>query len=385
MRLGPPPRLDAILAASPDRRPPSCPVFGRCGGCALQHLPDARYAALKEAAVTAALRRHGLEDVQVAPLLRLPPGTRRRASLALLRLRGGAARVGFHGAQSHEVVDLPGAACAVLDPGLARLADALRGLVGEGLLAPGERGAASLTLTGTGLDVVLDLPQPPDLGGLERLAAFAEREGVARLAWRSASGRASAAVPVAERARPSVAFDALPVDVPSGAFLQASPDADAALLGLVRAALAAAPRVLDLHAGLGTFALPLAKAGAAVRAVDESEAALTALQRAAARAGLAGRLTVERRDLELRPLSGAELAGFDAAIFDPPRAGAHAQATALAAAGPPVVVAVSCNPATFGRDARILVDGGYRPTIVTPVDQFIWSSHVELVAGFVRG
>jgi 23S rRNA (uracil1939-C5)-methyltransferase len=175
----------------------------------------------------------------------------------------------------------------------------------------------------------------------------------------------------------------VPVDLPFDAFLQASVEAEIVLVAEVLAGIGAARRVADLYAGLGTFTFAMAER-AAVHAVEGARQALTALTSAAARAGLGGRVTGERRDIEARPLTAGELVGFDAVVFDPPRAGAKAQSAALASSAVPRVVAVSCNPASFARDARLLVDGGYRLTRVQPIDQFVWSPHVELVAWFER-
>src|SRR5262249_34773350 len=203
---------------------------------------------------------------------------------------------------------------------------------------------------------------------------------LARLSWRIPE---EPATPVAERRRARIVFAGVAVDVPADAFLQASAEADAALTELVLQGMGTAKRVLDLFAGLGTFTFALAER-APVHAVDAARSAIGALSVAAARAMLADRVKAELRDLETRPLMAQELRRFDAAVFDPPRAGAKAQARALAASRVAKVVAVSCNPATFGRDARALLDGGYRLTRVVPVDQFVWSAQVELVGWFER-
>jgi 23S rRNA (uracil1939-C5)-methyltransferase len=365
-----------LLSAGP-RRTPVCPHFGACGGCALQHLADEADRGFKEEVVRAALDRRGLDAGVVEPLHRLPPGTRRRARLALHRPRKGDARVGFHARESHEIVDMQ--ACAVLHPALLAVLPPLRELAGE-LLRPGESGAAVLTRVDSGLDALLELPREPGVPMLETLAAFAEKNDLARLSWRLGE---EPAMPVAERRRPRIVFAGVAVDVPADAFLQASAEADAALTELVLAGVGPAKRVVDLYAGLGTFTFALAKR-APVHAVDGARSAIAVLTAAAARAMLGGRVTAEARELETRPMMTEELRRFDAAVFDPPRAGAKAQARALAHSRVGKVVAVSCNPATFGRDARALVDGGYRLKRVVPVDQFVWSAQVELVASFER-
>lgn len=366
------------LLAPGARATPVCPHFGWCGGCALQHLADAAYVEAKTAQVSAALGQHGLAAAELAPLKRVPPGTRRRARFAVHRPRAAAAAlVGFNARASHRIVDM--ASCAVLHPALVALVGALRHIAPR-LWPAGAAGAATATVCDSGIDLLLDLAAPPDLAAFEALAGFAEAQDLARLAWRAPE--VAAPTPAAIRRPPRVVFSGVPVDLPADAFLQASAEAEAVLVAEVLDGVGAATRILDLHAGLGTFSFALARR-AAVHAVDGSRAAIAALAAAAARAGL-HRLGSECRDLAARPLLPDELAGFDAALFDPPRAGAKAQVAALARSSLRRVVAVSCSPASFARDARLLVDGGFRLARVQPVDQFVWSPHVELVARFER-
>jgi 23S rRNA (uracil1939-C5)-methyltransferase len=356
-------RLIELLRPSDARAVPSCRHFGTCGGCAFQHVAADAYAAAKRSLVVEALARHGLGEAPVEPLQRLPPGTRRRARFAV---EGG--RIGFQARASHRLVALE--ECAVLAPAIVALLPALRRLRNNA--------GFSVTLADTGLDVVAERQKAPDLGELEALAAFAEANDLARLSWRLGDET----VPVAQRRPVRVALHGVPVDLPPDAFLQATPEAEAALAALVLARTEGAARVADLFAGIGTFTFALA-GSARVHAVEGAAPALAALRGAANRAGLA-RVSAEARDLEARPLLPEELAAYDAVVFDPPRAGAKAQAEALARSSVPRVVAVSCNPATFARDAAALVAGGYRLECATPVDQFVWSPHVELVAAFAR-
>ena len=359
------------------RQPPSCEHFGTCGGCALQHLADDAYRAVKEEVVRAALARRGLDASVVEPLRRLPTGTRRRARLALHRPRSGPVRAGFHVRESHEVVDMR--VCTVLHPALVAMVAPLRALAAQ-LLRRGETGAAVLTRAEGGLDVLLELPRAPDMATLEALAEFAGVNDLARLSWRVDE---QSPTPAAERRRPRVVFGGVAVDIPADGFLQASAEADGVLTELVLSGVRSARRVIDLYAGLGTFTFALAQR-APVHAIDGSRTAIAALTSAASRAALSGRITAEVRDLEARPIMADEFRRFDAVVFDPPHAGAKAQAQALAGSKVLRVAAVSCNPATFGRDARALVDGGYRLTRVVPIDQFLWSAQVELVAWFER-
>jgi 23S rRNA (uracil1939-C5)-methyltransferase len=360
-----------------ERAAPRCPHFGACGGCALQHLPDAVYAETKAAWLATALAQQGLGDVALEAPLLLPPGTRRRARFAMRRPRDpkAPAEIGFLARASHRVVDLRH--CAVLDPALTALAQQLRAFAPR-ILAPGGKGTATATRAEAGVDLLLEFDDAPDLAGLEAFAEFAHGADLARLSWRN---EGLAPVPVAERRPVRLTFGGIAVDLPPGVFLQASPEADAALAREVSAAVSGARHVADLYAGIGTFTLPLA-ASARVHAVDGAADAVAALGAAIRRAGHDGHVSLERRDLAARPLQPDELARFDAVVFDPPFAGARTQSAALARSTVPTIVAVSCNPATFARDARILVDGGYRLIAVQPVDSFLWSANLELVARF---
>ena len=238
------------------------------------------------------------------------------------------------------------------------------------------------TLTDSGVDLLLALPAEPDLAGREALAALAVELDLARLSLAVAG---QAPLPLAERRLPRILLGGVAVTPPPGGFLQPTPEGEAALTQLVLAAVPSeADTVADLYSGCGTFSFPLAARGHRVHAVEGDAAALAALERAARGGALAQRISAERRDLERDPVTADELEGGDAAVFDPPRAGARAQAAELAASDLPVVVAVSCNPGTFARDARALVEGGYRLEWVAPLDQFPWTGHLELVARFAR-
>ena len=369
---------EAVEILAPGARAkPVCRHFGDCGGCALQHLPPEAYAASKLSWLIAALAQHGFKNCDIAPLRRLEPHTRRRARFSLAR-----GCVGFHARASHRIVDMR--ECAVLHPDLFKLVEPLRVLAAE-ILAPNKEGAATVTLADAGVALLLDLPASPKLAALEALAAFAEAQDLARLCYRVGTGRAkdATAVPVALRRPVRVAFAGVAVDLPEESFLQASAEADAVLSAAVLGLLGERHNVADLYAGLGTFTFPLAQKSA-VHAVEGDSDAVRAIKHAASRARLSDRVTVEERDLARLPLAPHELARFDAVVFDPPRAGSMAQSRALAASKVPVVVAVSCNPATFARDARILADGGYRLGPVSPIDSFLWSAQLELVAAFTK-
>ena len=360
------------VTRSPDRVAPPCRHFGACGGCALQHWADAPYRAWKRRRVADALMRRGIET-QVAAPVPGAPGTRRRATFSVLRRPEGVL-LGFQRAASHAVVDIT--ECPVADPVLTRARGALKALA-RALVPVMGAGAKpvsmTVTVTAAGLDV--------SVGDGFRLAEAARRAVIA-VALKANLARLTVQSEVlAETRKPMVAFDGIAVPLPPGGFLQATEAAEAAMRGLATAHLAGARAVIDLFSGCGTFALPLAR-HAGVHAVEADAAALAALDagwRGAPHARLR-RVTTEKRDLFARPVTAGELDAFDALVFDPPRAGAEAQARHIARSTVRKVVAVSCEPATLARDLRILVDGGHRIVSVTPVDQFLWSPHVETVA-----
>lgn len=360
--------LVRVLAPAADRMEPACPHFGTCGGCALQHMAPVAEAEWKRGLVVTALGRRGI-DAPVEATVSIPPGSRRRATLGYRRTRTGLI-LGFRARQSHTLIDVT--ACPVLRPELHTLLPGLRRGLAE-VAPPGAAGDLQVQWTDSGADVRLDLPAPPDLPAREALAALAEALDLARLHVR-VDGLDE---PVAARRPPQVILGGVPVILPVGAFLQPSEEGETALRDRVLAGLEGIDgAVADLFCGLGTFALPLA-ARRPVLAVDGDGPAAGAL-------AATGRVRTATRDLFADPLAGKDLAPFAAVVFDPPRAGAQEQARALAIGGPAVVVAVSCAPATFARDARILLDGGYILERVTPVDQFAWSPHLEVVAVFRR-
>lgn len=373
----------ALLRTAAERVEPRCRHFMACGGCALQHARDDFYLDWKRNILRDALARAGLADVTVGATLSVGPGTRRRAALSIQRLRT-AAIVGFQERESARVVDIED--CPVLHPSLLGFAMALRESM-TARLASGDRADAHINRLDTGLDVHLVLPGRPDRSMLEALAALAEEQDLCRLTWRVSGEPPASAVPAAVRRPPTLRFGDVEVEPPPAAFLQASPEGEAAIIDLIRAevgALGPLRHAVDLFSGCGTVALSLAGSARRVTAVDGDSSAIASLRAAADRAGLGGRVETAVRDLFDRPLHAGELDGADLVVFDPPRAGARAQAAELARSAVPTVVAVSCNPATFARDARSLVDGGYRLERVTPIDQFLWSPHIELVGTFRR-
>lgn len=367
--------LIELLDAGPTRAPPPCAHFGHCGGCSLQHLNEDAYTRWKTDRLTVALARTRLQSEAIDPLWRTPPGSRRRATLAVVRPAAAeSALVGFQMRRGHQVVDL--VECPVLRSSIVAVLPAFRAWMAR-ILAPGQRTELMVFDSSVGLDVVLTLAQPPDLALRETLVDFARSADLARLSLRFEGAPAE---PVVTQRPVQVRLGSTTVPLPPGGFLQPSEEGEVALAAAVIAAVGGDARtVADLFAGVGTFSARLAEAGMHVHAVDADGPAIAAL----AAAGVS-RIRCEQRDLFARPLRADELRRCDALVFDPPRAGARAQAEQLAQSSVPIVVAVSCNPDSFVRDARILVDGGYRLLRITPVDQFLWSPHLELVAVFRR-
>jgi 23S rRNA (uracil1939-C5)-methyltransferase len=375
-------RVRAVLAPGPARATPPCRHFGDhpaggCGGCALQHLEAGAYRAWKLAQLEAALARHGIVPEAIQPLAVSPPASRRRADLTASRKKDGVV-LGFNARGSHRVVDL--AECAVLRPSLAALFQPLRELLAP-LMKPSDGAEARLAATDSGADLLIVSAIEMGLGARERIAAFATRRDVARVA--RAHPKRPGTETLLERRPVRVTMGGVPVPFPPGAFLQATAEGEAALSAFVCEAATGARRIADLFSGIGTFTFPLAKGGAKIHSIDAGKAEIAAIE-AAARAAVLPGVTAEVRDLDKRPLDAGALGAFDAVVFDPPRAGAAAQAATLAASKIGRVIAVSCNPGTFARDARLLIDGGFRLARLRPIDQFIWSTHLELAALFLR-
>jgi 23S rRNA (uracil1939-C5)-methyltransferase len=359
-----------ILTPVPDRVKPPCPHARSCGGCSMQHAADPLVAWWKEGVVAGALAGQGL-TAPIRPIVTSPPRSRRRATLSARRTRGGVL-VGFHARASDTVVPVPH--CHLLHPALMAAVPAVEDIARIG--ASRSAGLqATVTRTLTGPDIAVTGGKSADAVLRGDLAAIADRHGLSRLTW---DGEV-----VAQRAAPLVSMGTARTALPPGAFLQATGHGEQALADAVAESVGPARRVADLFAGCGTFALRLAERADVLAA--ESDPAMVAALTAAARTtpGL-HRIETQTRDLFRRPLEPDELRGLDAVVIDPPRAGAEAQTGRLARAQVPVIAMVSCNPATFARDARILCDAGYRIDWVQPVDQFRWSAHVELAARLTR-
>jgi 23S rRNA (uracil1939-C5)-methyltransferase len=359
-----------IITPSTDRVKPPCRHARSCGGCQLQHASDAFVAQWKQQVVETALAGQGL----TAPFLTLvtsPPRSRRRATLSARRTRSGVL-MGFHARASDTITEIPD--CQLLHPDILASFPGLQALV----IAGGSRTAElalQVTLTRGGPDVVVTGGKPLDATLRLDLARLVEAHAFSRLTWDGET--------VALRDRPALTMGAATVAPPAGAFLQASAEGEAALVAAVRKALGPQKRVVDLFSGVGTFTLPLA-ATMEVHAVEGDAAMTKALDLAARNTPNLHRVSHEVRDLFRRPLEPDELRQFTAAVIDPPRAGAEAQTDRLAASQISLIAVVSCNPVTFARDALALANAGFRLDWVQVVDQFRWSTHIELVARLSR-
>ncbi len=368
--------LVEVLEASPQRVTPPCRHFSTCGGCALQHWDMVAYSAWKQEIVAAQLKRAGLET-EVAPIMTTPPGSRRRVGLHA-RKAGKTVEIGYKMRRSWTLVPIH--ECPIAEPAIVQALPLLRALAEPLFEHPKSAPILHVTASLTGLDI--------DISGVERsrsggLSADA-RMRIAMTAGEGDFARVTLSEDILYEARKArVAFGKAQVNLPVASFLQASAKSEADMVACVKAGVAGAKSVADLFCGAGTFTFPLAET-AVVRAADGAVSAIAALKGAIAGAPGLKTIAPEARDLFRRPLLAEEMKGLDAVVFDPPRAGAEAQSAEIARSGVARAVGASCNVQTFVRDARILVDAGFRLERVTPIDQFLWSSHVELVGVFSR-
>jgi 23S rRNA (uracil1939-C5)-methyltransferase len=356
---------DGALAFGPHHQEPPCRHFPECGGCQLQHVDDEAYRRYLISRVETALAQHGIETSIRAPYFS-PPNSRRRATLKALKVANGVL-LGFNAEMSHRIVDMR--ECHILRPELFALTEPLRQVLAD-MLQPKRIAEVQLTLVDRGVDVMIKGVPAGRLSEIELLTSFAMKHDLARLSVDRGLGPEA----LYEPQPATVTLSGKPVSFPPGGFLQATDDGESALIDAVGEAVIGSKTIADLFAGLGTFAL----ATNASYGAEASRDAAAALKRAAPV------MTVEHRDLYRRPLDAKELKPFEAVILDPPRAGAAEQVTALAKSAVRRIAYVSCNPATFARDAKTLVDGGYGLEWVEPVGQFRWSTHVELAACFSR-
>ena len=382
--------VETIEASSPERALPPCRHFGRCGGCVLQHWQDAAYRTWKSGLLEGALRGAGFALPGAIELIAGVPGERRRLDFAVRRI-GGRIILGLHGPRSVEVVDLTD--CVVLHPTLLALLAPLRALL-QGMRAIRRQGAVVINLLDTGPDLLLRGDVAPSLEDRVVLTDFARVHGLPRVSWAYGGDRpgGDVAETICQLRPAATTLAGITVRPPAGAFLQATEAGEHAIidavLGGLPARLPARGRIAELYAGCGTLTFALASVrtgGLRVAAWEGDAASVAALQQRINQGGLSGRVSATRRDLTRQPLSVKELSGFAAVVLDPPHAGAGAQIATIAAAGVPTVVYVSCNPATLGRDAKVLKEAGYALVGATAIDQFLWSARLEAVCVFRRG
>lgn len=348
-----------------------CIHFGVCGGCTLQDIPHDAYRSRKRDVVVRALKANGLDASTVADIVEVPPATRRRAVFKIAK-RNGAVALGFHGLKSHTIVDMR--ECLVLTPKLVELASRLRALMNK-VLANGQNAEVHVCEVDNGIDLACRANIQLKPGLAQAIAQDVPDMAVIRVVWNGALAF--------ESASPTIGFGKAVVKLPPHAFLQPTRAGEALLQTHVLDTIAGAKTIADLFSGCGTFSLPLAERGR-IHAVEKDATMLDALLAAARATPGLKPVTGARRDLFKTPLTTAELRTFEAVTLDPPRAGAQAQAVQVSKSKVARVAYVSCNAASFARDARILVDGGYRMGTVTPIDQFLWSEHIELFAPFTR-
>ncbi|MEM7059839.1 MAG: class I SAM-dependent RNA methyltransferase [Pseudomonadota bacterium] len=364
-------RLLDVIEPSLERRTGDEAGAHASGACTMWHASDAFLARWKVDLIAQALESRGINDVQLLPIMTSPPESRRRATFTGRRTKKKII-VGYHTERSEQIV--PADTCQALHPAICAALPRFEELVGTGASRKGEMRLA-VTSTQEGLDVAVTGGKPVEGPLYGQLVAIAATSDFARLTW---DGE-----PVVTRRPPTVSMGRARVTPPPGGFLQATEHAQYALTDAVLSAVGDARRIADLFAGSGTFALPLAE-GAEVHAVEGDQDAVDALDQAWRQTTGLRRVTTEVRDLHRRPVLAREFKNITAVVFDPPRAGARAQCEQIAQTEILRIAAVSCNPATFARDARILIDGGYRLDWVQPIDQFLWTPHVELAAGFSK-
>ena len=369
-------RFEEGYAAEPedlllDRRRPPDPNDEPCGGCVARHMPLAMYRDWKVEFLVRALRQHGVA-AEIQPLVAVPEHSRRRATFNARR-EAGAVRIGYHGRRSHDLVAADD--CPVLDARIVALLPALADLASVAMSGT-DTTRVVVTMTDTGADVDVE---GDETGLTARLRTrISDIAAMARLARVSIGG-----MPVIVRQAPVLHFAGKAVTPPPGVFLQAVPQAEEAMIDLVTAGIGKSKTVGDLFCGLGTLTLPIARK-ARVMAFDSDRAAIDALNEAQRKNQGLKPITAQVRDLFSDPLAPLEMKDLDAVVLDPPRAGAKAQCERLAKSKIKRVVMVSCNPATLARDLRILIDGGYRLDAITPIDQFLYSPHLEAVAVLAR-
>lgn len=372
-------KLVSVDQPSSSRQQPNCKHFGDCGGCQLQHLSDDFYRKWISDRASLALSQHGFEGVEVLKPVFAPMGGRRRVSFKVHKGGSGLA-LGFNAKNSHRLVNI--GECPVASPAIMKPVPDLKAILNK-VMPARMTATVHCTVASNGLDILIDCQHILDLQAREQLAQFADSHDIASLHWQH-DGFMD---PVSIRREPVIVFSGVRVPLPPASFIQASAECEKVMVRHVVGACSGYGRVADLFCGIGTFSFPLALDHQllAVEGAQEPLKCLEAGRNSSVAQGVKlKQIIAKHRDLFRRPLTSTELAGFEAVVIDPPRAGAQAQMAELAQSSVKRIVSVSCNPNTFARDARILADGGYNLESILPVDQFLWSSHLEVVGVFTR-
>lgn len=373
-------RLRYIHQKSEHRIDAVCPHYTKCGGCSLQHIDREYYQKWKEGLVRTALENQGLHDIIFAPMMISPQGSRRRTTFQAVGRGDGEIVFGYAEKGSHNLIDI--FECSILMPEIKALIVPAKNLLSK-LLKKKEKMAVSMTMGDNGVDLILKGKGDIDLNLRMDLAEFAEKNDLARISWYDTSSKNTRYELLAERRKPFVTFEGNKVFFPEGSFLQATKDGQNALIHAMLNGIKGANKVVDLFSGCGTFSIAAAKT-ASVHAVENNEEMLTALKVSANQMSGIKQVSTELRDLFLRPLLPHELNQYDVAIIDPPRAGAKHQMAEILQSDLKKLVMISCNPVTFARDVQSLIDAGYKMGAVIPVDQFLYSPHLEIISIFEK-
>ena len=373
-------RLRHIHKQSEKRCDAVCAHYTKCGGCSLQHIKTDYYREWKEGLIRTALENQGLRDVNIAPMIMSPLGSRRRTTFHAIGRADGQIVFGYAEKGSHNLIDI--AECPILMPDIAALIMPIKKLL-TGLLKKKEKMSAAITMGENGIDLILRGKGDIDLSLRMDLAEFAEKNDLARISWFDTSNKNSRYELLAERRKPFVKFEGNKVFFPEGSFLQATKQGQVSLIRAMLDGIEGAKRIVDLFSGCGTFSIAAAKY-ANVHAVENNEEMLTALKLSANQMTDIKQVTTELRDLFLRPLLPHELNEYDVAIIDPPRSGAKHQMTEILKSDIKKLVMISCNPLTFARDVQSLIDAGFQMGAVTPIDQFLYSPHLEIISIFEK-
>lgn len=373
-------RLRHIHHKSNHRIEALCPHYTKCGGCSLQHIELDYYSEWKGGLIRTALENQGLKDIDIAPMIISPLGSRRRTTFQAIGRGDGQIVFGYAEKGSHNLIDIFD--CPILMQEIKALITPTKKLI-SGLLKKKEKMSVSITMGDNGIDLILKGKGDIDLNLRMDLAEFAEKNDLARISWFDSSPKNNRYELLAERRKPFVTFEGNKVFFPEGSFLQATKQGQDALIRAMLDGITGAHKVVDLFSGCGTFSIAAAKF-ANVHAVENNKEMLTALKVSSNQMSDIKQVSTELRDLFLRPLLPHELNNYDVAIIDPPRAGAKHQMAEILQSDLKKLVMISCNPITFSRDVESLTQAGFKMGTVTPVDQFLFSPHLEIISVFEK-